>query len=270
LFEYNLATTPLQTDLLSRITFLGTGTSQGIPVIGCKCEVCLSIDPRDKRLRSSLFYSQSNINIVIDVGPDFRQQMLRHGADHLDAIFLTHEHNDHVIGMDDIRPFNFKTGKPMQIYALPRVAAEIKKRFDYVFGSTVPGIPRIELVEIEAGQTIELSGLNIETIEIMHGVLPILAFKFGVFLYITDMKTIAPSVLQQLVGVEYLVINALHRRDHPAHMNLQEALAFAHQMQAKRTWLTHMSHHMGQHAHLALPDGVEFAFDGLTYELPDC
>ena len=256
---------------MSLITFLGTGTSQGVPVIGCKCEVCTSLDPRDKRLRASLLYSKGDTNIVIDVGPDFRQQMLRAGVEHIDAIFITHEHNDHVIGLDDVRPFNFRSGNPMRIYALPRVAAEIRTRFAYVFGEKIAGIPRIELIEIEPGQTIRVNDIQVETIGIMHGALPILAFKMSNFAYITDMKTIAVDQKAKLAVVQYLVLNALHKHAHHAHMTLAEALIMAEEINAEKTWLTHMSHHMGLTAKVSkeLPENVQFAYDTLVYMLPD-
>ena len=231
--------------------------------------MCTSADSRDQRLRTSLLYSSGETNIVIDAGPDFRQQMLRTGIDHIDAIILTHEHNDHVIGMDDIRPFNFRSGRPMQVYGLPRVVNEIRKRFEYVFAEQIPGLPRIELIEITPADTITIGDVGVQMIEIMHRPLPILGFRFANFVYITDMKTIAPNELLKLEGTDWLVVNALHRRHHQAHMNLEEALEFVQEVNAKQTWFVHMSHHMGLHADVEkeIPQGVSLAFDQLVLEL---
>jgi phosphoribosyl 1,2-cyclic phosphate phosphodiesterase len=253
-----------------QVTFLGTGTSQGVPIIGCHCEVCTSTDSRDKRLRASVLYSSPDTNFVIDAGPDFRQQMLRAGVQTLDAIFLTHEHNDHVIGMDDVRPFNFRSGKPMRVYAEARVAAEIKKRFEYVFGEKIPGIPQIELIEIEPDQIIKVGNIEVEAIRIMHGVLPILAFRIHDFCYITDMKTIPDASFEQLRDVKYLVTSALHHDVHPAHMNLKEAIRFAMRFyhighEECQIWLTHMSHNMGLDNEMRqiMPHNIQLSYDGM-------
>jgi phosphoribosyl 1,2-cyclic phosphate phosphodiesterase len=221
-----------------------------------------------------LLYTDGGTNIVIDAGPDFRQQMLRTGIDHLDAILITHEHNDHVIGLDDVRPFNFRSGHPMRVYALPRVVREIRNRFEYVFGEAIPGIPRIELVEIEAGDRVQIGNVMVEAFEVMHGSLPILGFRFADFVYITDMKTIRDAAFEQIKTAKYLVASALHKRDHTAHMRLDESLAFAERFHQKAApsrgiWLIHMSHHMGLMAEVSteLPDYVQFAHDGLTISL---
>ena len=248
-----------------KLTLLGTGTSQGVPVIGCDCEVCRSNDPHDNRLRSSALLTSGNTNILIDAGPDLRQQMLRAKVHHLDAILLTHEHNDHVIGLDDIRPFNFRSGQPMTIYALPRVAAEVRKRFEYVFGEYIPGLPRIALVPLNEQTSLDIGGVHIQPIGVRHGRLPILGFRFGDLAYLTDVKTLEPAEFEKLSGLKYLVVNALHHEEHHAHLNLQEALAFVAQVQPEQAWLTHVSHRMG----LArvegpkLPPGVSLAYDGL-------
>lgn len=248
-----------------RLTLLGTGTSQGVPVIGCDCLVCRSKDPKDARLRTSALLTADGFNVVIDVGPDFRQQMLRERVKQLDAVLLTHEHNDHVIGLDDIRPFNFSSGRPMAVYALPRVAGEVRKRFEYVFQDPVPGVPRVELRTITAAHPVPIGGHLIQPIGIMHGRLPILGFRIGDLAYLTDVKWVPEQEWPKLEGVRTLVVSALHRHQHYAHMNLEEALAFIEKLKPDNAWLTHISHHMGltRDINAILPDGVRLAYDGL-------
>lgn len=248
-----------------KLTLLGTGTSQGVPVIGCDCHVCLSNDPRDKRLRTAALLRQEDTNILIDTGPDLRQQMLRAGVRHLDAILLTHEHNDHVIGLDDVRPFNFRSGHPMSVYALPRVAADVQRRFAYIFGEPIPGLPRVELHTIDANDSFCIGGVGVQTIGILHGRLPILGFRFGAIAYLTDVKSLEPEELAKLAGTRYLVINALRQRPHPTHLNLEEALAIIEKIGPEKAWITHISHEMGRTDELAgqLPPGVFAGYDGL-------
>ncbi len=252
-----------------KITILGTGTSQGVPVIGCNCAVCSSSDPHDNRLRSAVLISHGRQNILIDAGPDFRQQMLRAKVRHLDAILLTHEHNDHVIGLDDIRPFNHRTGQSMAVYALPRVAKEVQKRFEYVFEDPIPGLPRIELKPIAVGENIQIGDLCIQPIGIMHGKLPIVGFRIGALAYLTDVKTVVPSEMRKLSGIKYLIVNALQHKWHPTHMNLEEAIDFVHKLAPEKAWLTHISHLMGlaSEVGLLLPEDVSLAYDGLEIEL---
>ncbi|MEM9821065.1 MAG: MBL fold metallo-hydrolase [Bacteroidota bacterium] len=253
-----------------KITLLGTGTSQGVPVIGCTCEVCRSEDPRDKRLRTAALIQIDNTHILIDAGPDLRQQMLRYHVDRLDAILLTHEHNDHIIGMDDVRPFNFRSRKNMPIYAVTRVQKALKKRFAYAFDENpYPGAPRLELKDIWPAQDFWINNIKISPIEVLHGRLSVLGFRFGAFTYITDAKTISTESLEQIRGTEVLVLNALHHQTHHSHLNLEEALALAQTIGARTTYLTHISHWMGKHEVIdaQLPPGIHLAYDGLEIQI---
>lgn len=254
-----------------KVTFLGTGTSQGIPVISCPCETCASLDVKDHRLRSSILLTIANQNIVIDVGPDFRQQMLANHVKSLGAILLTHEHNDHVAGLDDIRPFNFRQGYDMPIYGLPRVIDDIKARFGYVFNEApYPGIPKVVLKSLEANQKIELLGaFPIETIAVSHGKLPILAYRIFDFAYVTDASYLDALAMSQLENLDVLVLNALQYKKHYAHYTYDEAIEIALKLNAKTTYFTHMSHDMGKHQMLLdrLPPRVKPAYDGLVLEL---
>jgi len=252
------------------ITILGTGTSQGVPVIGCNCEVCTSTDPKDKRLRTSAAVSDGQTTVSIDIGPDFRQQMLVNHIDHLDGILLTHEHNDHVSGIDDVRPMNFRSKQDMPIFGLPRVLGEVKKRFPYAFDEEedYPGRPRIDLVAVGT-EMFAVNTMTVAPIEVMHGTLPILGYRFGGFAYITDAKTISPKQIETLKGIDVLVINALRRSHHYTHLNLQEALATIQSISPQRAYLTHISHELGRYADVSreLPDGVFLAYDGLRINL---
>jgi phosphoribosyl 1,2-cyclic phosphate phosphodiesterase len=248
-------------------TFLGTGTSQGVPIIGCGCEVCASADPRDARLRCSLLVSHGGANVVIDAGPDFRQQMLRAGIQRLDAVVLTHAHNDHIIGLDDVRPFNFLQGRPMPLLGTAPVLAEVRERFSYAFAKNpYPGTPQFQPFEISSDRPFEVAGIPFLPIELMHGELPVLGFRIGHIAYLTDMKTIAEGERQKLQGVKTLVVNALHHERHHSHLNLEEALAFVKTVGPEQAWLTHISHRMGLHHVMGprLPKGVGLAWDGLA------
>lgn len=251
------------------ITFLGTGTSQGVPVIACDCEVCLSTDKHDKRLRTSVLVEVDGKVIVIDSGPDFRYQMLRACVKHLDAVVFTHEHKDHTAGLDDIRAFNFKQQAAMDVYATPRVQDALKREFAYIFAEfKYPGIPQLNLHTI--GLTpFNIGPVQITPIEVMHYKLPVLGFRIKDFTYLTDAKTITPAEVEKIKGTKVLVINALQKEPHISHFTFDEAIAFARQIGAETTYFTHISHRLGKHADVSqeLPEGIMLAYDGLKIEL---
>ena len=230
-----------------KLTFLGTGTSQGIPMIANTEPVSLSEDPKDKRLRSSVMIEWENARYVIDCGPDFRQQMLRENVMWIDGVFFTHEHADHTAGIDDLRPFTYKMGE-VPIYAMKRVVDNLKIRFSYIFETVnrYAGAPKLEENIID-GESLMLKGQKITPIEIMHGKLPILAFRFGNLAYITDLKTISDEEKKKLANLDVLVVNALRINEHPTHLNLEEALAFVKEINPKRAYFTHISHRLGFH-----------------------
>ena len=248
-----------------KITFLGTGTSQGIPVITCKCAVCQSADSRDKRLRVSVLVETGDKTIVIDSGPDFRYQMLRAGVQDLDAILFTHEHKDHVAGLDDIRPFNYLLKKNIDIYATDRVQQALKREFSYIFAEAhYPGLPQIDLHTI-TDQPFYVGNTEIVPLNIMHYKLPILGFRIGDFTYITDAKTVADETLEKIKGTRILVVNALQREEHISHFTLDQAIAFAQKVGAETTYFTHISHNLGLHEVVEkdLPTNIKLAYDGL-------
>ncbi|WP_316794189.1 MBL fold metallo-hydrolase [Pedobacter frigoris] len=249
-----------------KITFLGTGTSQGIPVITCSCIVCKSADHRDKRLRVSVLIETDDKTIVIDSGPDFRYQMLRAEVKDLDAILYTHEHKDHVAGLDDIRPFNYLLRKNIAIYATERVQHALKKEFSYIFAEAhYPGLPQIDMHTI-AGDAFNVGETAIVPLDIMHYKLPILGFKINDFVYITDAKTVSEETVAKIKGTKILVVNALQKENHISHFTLDEAIAFAELVGAETTYFTHISHNMGLHEVVEkdLPNNIKLAFDGLT------
>lgn len=252
-----------------KITFLGTGTSQGIPVIGSKDPVCLSDNPKDKRLRVSILVEWEGLNYVVDCGPDFRQQMLNVGIDTLNGIIFTHEHADHTAGLDDIRPFYFKQGD-IPIYAHQRVISALKQRFEYIFESNnkYAGAPGVKCFEIE-NKPFRLGNLEVIPIEGFHYKLQVFGFRFGEFAYLTDMKTVDDREIEKLRGLKVLVVNALREESHISHFNLQEALDFISKVQPKKAYLTHISHKLGFHQEVQqkLPENVFLAYDNLQITL---
>ena len=249
-----------------KVTFLGTGTSQGIPVIACDCHVCTSDDPKDDRLRVSVHIQTDDKSIVIDTGPDFRQQMLRSGVRELDAILFTHEHKDHVAGLDDVRAFNFRTRTNMPLYATERVQKALKREFYYAFEEEkYPGVPDLELHTINK-DPFYVGNNEVIPIAVMHYKLPVLGFRIGDFAYITDANYISPEEKRKLSGLKVLVLNALRREPHVSHFTLDEAVQLAQELKAEETYFTHISHLMGTHAETEkdLPDGIHIAYDGLA------
>jgi phosphoribosyl 1,2-cyclic phosphate phosphodiesterase len=254
-----------------KITFLGTGTSQGIPVIGCECHVCKSDDHRDRRLRVSVCVEIQGKNILIDISPDFRYQMLRSGIERIDAILLTHEHRDHVGGLDDIRPINFKYRMDMPLFAVDRVQTAIRKAFDYIFDNDYPGVPKVQLVTIEKDKKFMVGDTPVMPIEIMHAKLPILGFRIGKFAYMTDVKSIDSAQMKYLEGLDVLVLNALQHVEHYSHLTLKQAIELAKKIGAKTTYFTHLSHTMGSTAEteVLLPENMFLAYDDLVIETED-
>ncbi|HZY78054.1 MAG TPA: MBL fold metallo-hydrolase [Cyclobacteriaceae bacterium] len=252
-----------------KISFLGTGTSQGVPVIGCTCEVCRSLDYRDKRLRSSVHVEVDGLSIVIDTGPDFRQQMLREGISRLDAVLFTHGHRDHLAGLDDVRAYNFLQESDMPLYATTNVLQQIKTEFYYAFDENkYPGIPQLQLNPI-ASQPFMVGQTKVTPLPVMHLKLPVLGFRIGNFSYITDANMIPDSTLELLEGTEVLVLNALQKQKHISHFNLEEALVMTKRIGAGQTFFTHISHKLGLHKKVQaeLPESVALGHDGLAITL---
>ncbi len=252
-----------------KITFLGTGTSQGIPVIACRCEVCLSSNPKDNRLRCSILVEFNGKTIVVDTGPDFRQQMLQNKVMRLDAVLFTHEHKDHVAGLDDIRAFNYVMKRNMDIYLTDAVEQAIRREFSYIFADTkYPGIPLINLHRI-TNHPFEIFNQTILPIEVLHFKMPVFGYRIKDFSYITDAKSISETELEKLAGTKILVINALRRETHVSHFTLNEALELLDRIKPQKGYLTHLSHQMGKHEDVMkeLPSNVEIAYDGLTFEI---
>ena len=250
-----------------KITFLGTGTSQGVPVIACDCEICRSVDYQDKRLRTSVLIEKDEAMLVIDAGPDFRQQMLRENVRRLDAIILTHEHKDHIAGMDDVRAFNYKSQGAIDIFAEERVQKAVKKEYSYVFAEyQYPGIPKMRLNQITDDGFV-IKGISLTPLRVFHYRLPVYGFRIGNFAYITDANFVPEETKEKLFGVKYLVINALRKEKHISHFSLMEAVNFIREISPRKAFITHISHQMGFHEEVSatLPPGIMLAYDGLSF-----
>ena len=253
-----------------QITVLGSGTSQGVPVIACNCKVCTSENPKDKRLRCSILISYNNENFVIDSGPDFRYQMLRENVQTLRAVLFTHEHKDHISGLDDVRAFNFKEERDMEVFCSNRVEAALRREFHYVFDENkYPGVPLIQLHTINKEKFILPGGLEVLPIEVMHYKMPVLAYRINDFAYITDAKTISIEEKEKLKGVKVLIVNALRVEEHISHFNLVEALQLIDEIKPEKAYLTHISHLFGTHDEIQAlcPPNVYPAYDGLKIAL---
>ncbi len=250
-----------------KVTFLGTGTSQGVPVIGCHCEVCSSLDFRDKRLRVSIHIETEGNSFIIDSGPDFRQQILRENIQKMDALIFTHQHKDHTAGMDDIRSFNFKQNMDMPVFATKDVFEQLKREFLYIFEEVkYPGIPKIQ-VNIIDSNPFEINSIKIIPIQVMHYKLPVFGYRISDFTYITDANYISDSEKQKIKGSKVLVLNALQHDKHISHFNLQEALDLVEELKPEKAYFTHISHKLGLHSSISLPDNVALAYDGLKISL---
>ncbi len=248
-----------------KLTFLGTGTSQGVPLIGCKCEVCRSTNPADKRLRSSVLIESAETRVVIDSGPDFRQQLLRYDIDRLDAVVFTHEHKDHIAGLDEVRAFNFLNAMRMPVYATDRVQTALKREFAYIFSDEkYPGIPEIDLYSI-TDLPLTIGNLTLHPINVMHYRLPVKAFRINNLAYITDANFIDAHEKQKLQNLDVLILNALRHESHISHFTLQQAVELVQELKPKKSYFTHISHQLGTHIEVnkSLPPNMELACDGL-------
>lgn len=257
----------MQSPLL-RITFLGTGTSSGVPMIGCNCEVCISADKKDKRLRSSILVESETTSVVIDTTPDFRYQMLRNGVRKLDAVLFTHPHKDHIAGLDDVRAFNYFQQKPMELYANSLTEEAIKREFAYAFSDKkYPGIPNLNLNTIDENPFV-IGDIRITPILVWHLKMPVLGFRFGNFTYITDANRIDEEEKQKIRGSEALVLNALRKESHISHFTLDEAIAVSRELGVRQAYFTHISHQLGRHdiINASLPAGIQLAYDSLQLE----
>ena len=254
-----------------QITFLGTGTSSGVPMIGCSCDVCSSPDKKDKRLRSSILVQSKTTTLVVDTTPDFRYQMLRAGVKHLDAVVFTHPHKDHIAGLDDIRAYNFFSSNPMEIFANALTEEALKREFIYAFAENkYPGIPELKMNTITT-EPFKVGDIPIVPIVVYHLKMPVLGFRFGKFTYITDAKRIDKNELEKITGSEVIVLNALRKKHHISHFSLDEAVTLVHQLNISKAYFTHISHQLGRHADInnELPEGIELAWDGLTLQFPN-
>ena len=251
------------------ITLLGTGTSSGVPLIGCECAVCQSVDFRDKRLRSSIHIAVNGRSFVVDTGPDFRQQVLRLRLKQLDAVLFTHEHKDHTAGLDEVRAYNFRSGQDMPVYARSTVLAQLQREFSYIFAEhKYPGVPHVRTTEI-VNEPFDVLGVRFTPIEVMHHKLPVFGFRIGDFTYLTDLNYIADEELEKVYGTKILILDALQRTAHISHFTLDQAVALAQRIGADRTYFTHISHKLGLHREVEneLPTNIRLGYDGLQIRL---
>ncbi len=251
------------------VTLLGTGTSSGVPQIGCTCAVCRSVDFRDKRLRSSIHIDIDGRSVVVDTGPDFRQQVLRMDLQQLDAVLYTHEHKDHTAGLDEVRAFNFRSGRDMPIYGRPSVLTQLTQEFAYIFAEKkYPGIPRVQVNPIQ-NQPFDVQGVRIIPIEVMHHKLPVYGYRIGDFTYLTDLNYISETELEKVMGTKVLVLDALQREPHLSHFTLEQAVALAKRIGAEQTYFTHISHKLGLHREVEaeLPANIRLGYDTLKIRL---
>jgi phosphoribosyl 1,2-cyclic phosphate phosphodiesterase len=251
-----------------RVTFLGTGTSQGVPVIACPCDVCHSTSAKDRRLRSSVMVQTDNVTIVIDAGPDFRYQMLRSFVKKLDAIFVTHSHKDHIAGIDDVRSFNYLQKKPMDIYASKRDQGVIMQEFSYAFKENIyPGVP--EIILHDNTNELIINGLKVKSLPVLHMKMEVYGYRIGDFAYITDANYIPSETMESLIDCRVIVLNALRKEPHVSHYNLEEAIKILEFLRPQKAYLTHISHLMGfyEEVEKELPDFIKLAFDGLVLDL---
>jgi len=257
-----------------RVTLLGTGTSTGVPVIGCTCPVCRSTDPRDRRLRCACYIEVGGLHLVIDAGPDFRQQALRAGIERVDAVLVTHHHFDHIAGLDDLRPFFFGNLRPIPCYTLHDTAEVLRRMYNYIFvDRSYPGVPKLNLVEVDGpfevvSRYAEGRAVRVEPVEVFHGEMPVLGYRVGRFAYVTDTNNIPDHSLARLRGLDVLVLDGLRHEPHRTHFTIEAATRMAQRIGARQTYLIHMTHNiLHDEADALLPDGVNLGYDGLTFDV---